>query len=248
MRDKSHFSLSAADYEVARSGHLAQRRLALVEAALRRHPAEVRHALEIGFGSGNILAELAARYPRTLFSGTEIEEKMVAYARERYARPNVEYLLTDLTEHRLTRRYDFVYSVDVLHHIHEPLPFLNAVRDAMNDGARWLIIEPNIYHPYIYYQQDRMRRQGLDEDQFRPWAFAPLFRANGFTIHARRYAFLFPGFIKQLPRSLHRLERRLERRRLFGGSVLYLLAARSVTAPAAGRRGGSQRPPRPCAH
>lgn len=59
MGDKSHFSLSAADYEDARGGHLGSRRRALVEEALLAHPAAVRRVLEIGFGSGKLLADLA---------------------------------------------------------------------------------------------------------------------------------------------------------------------------------------------
>lgn len=161
---------------------------------------------------------------------------MVAHARKHHALDNVEYLLSDITEGGLTAQYDVVYSIDALHHIHEPRAFLRAVREVMNETARWLIIKPNIYHPYIHYQQDRMRRRDLDEDQFRPWAFAPLFRASGFTVHARRYALLFPGFIKQLPWPLRRLEDRLERRRFLGGNVVYLLIPRQATAPGAGRR------------
>lgn len=226
MRDKSHFSLSAAHYEAARSGHLALRRQALVENALLRQRTEVRHVLEIGFGSGKLLAELALKYPHISFSGTEIEAKMVTHAQKQYALSNLGYMLADMTETRFTKKYDFVHSIDVLHHIHEPLPFLRAVRSSMGDGAHWFIIEPNVYHPYIHHQQDRMRRHGLDEDQFRPWVFGPLIRDSGFSLQERRYAFLFPNVRKPISRPLQWLEYRLERKRLLGGSVVYLLATK----------------------
>ncbi len=223
MGDKSHFSLSAADYEAARSGHLALRRQELVEEALRGQRTRVRHVLEIGFGSGKLLAKLALKYPHITFSGTEIEPKMVVYAQEHYALANLEYRLVDMNKTGFATKFDFVYSIDVLHHIHEPLPFLRAVRGLMNDSANWLVVEPNIYHPYIYYQQNRMRRRGLDEDQFRPWIFGPLIRNSGFRLRERRYAFVFPNFINQLPQPLQWLEYRLEHKRLLGGSVVYLL-------------------------
>lgn len=49
MGDKSHFSLSAADYEAARSGHLALRRRELVEEALRGQRTQVRHVSDSVF-------------------------------------------------------------------------------------------------------------------------------------------------------------------------------------------------------
>lgn len=223
--DRSHFTLSAADYEQARSGHLEARRLALVERVLRAQEASVGSVLELGFGSGKLLASLAEQFPQIDFTGTEVEPKMVAYARERYAAPNLHFLLADMRDREVAQRFDFAFSIDVLHHIHTLLPFLRALRAAMARQGVWLAIEPNVYHPYIFYQQERMRRGGLDEDHFRPWVFEPLLGQAGFALRVRRYAFLFPGWVRNLPDALRRLERRHEHRRTLAGSVVYLVQA-----------------------
>lgn len=225
MSDKSHFSLSAKEYEDVRGGHLEERRISLVEEAIDKYSSQIRYVLEIGFGTGKIMAHLATKYPSITFVGTEVEPKMVIHAQKQYPRNNATYLLVSDSGLSHVQRYDFVYSIDVLHHIHDSDLFLSTIRSYMNEDARWLMIEPNIWHPYIYYQQNRMRRNGLDEDQFRPWVFMPIFRRNSLTIYARRYAFLFPGIFKRIPGTLQSVEQRLERFRLLGGSVVYIARA-----------------------
>jgi SAM-dependent methyltransferase len=220
--DKTHFTLTAAEYEVARSGHLERRRYELVEQALASISNQTRQALEIGFGSGKLLADCAARFPAIRFLGTEVEPKMVSYAQEKYRLPNVTYAELDITTASLSN-YQFAYSIDVIHHIHDPLPFFQAIRSALDPGGIWLAIEPNIFHPVILYQQESMRRRGADEDHFRPWKLEPLIRQAGFKIEERRFAFLFPGWIQQLPPGLMKVERIGERLRFLGGSVVYVL-------------------------
>jgi hypothetical protein len=80
-----------------------------------------------------------------------------------------------------------------------------------------------VFHPYILWSQERMRRAGYDEDHFRPWKVEPLFAESGFDVLDRRYAFLFPGWVEHVPAAVTRLEAPLERFRLFGGSVVYRL-------------------------
>jgi SAM-dependent methyltransferase len=235
--DKSHFTLSAAQYEQARRGHLDDRRRDLVMTALAARADHVRTVIEIGFGSGRLLAECAVRFPHIIFRGVEVDPKMVAYAREHYRAPNLSYDLVDVTTQPPALHCEFVYSIDVIHHIHEPLAFFRAVRGLLATDGTWLAIEPNIFHPYILYQQERMRRRGLDEDHFRPWRLLPLLRQAGFEVTKRRFAFVFPGSIRRLPRQLARLERCVENCRFLGGSVTYLLSATEAIASDTDRQG-----------
>ena len=123
---------------------------------------------------------------------------------------------------RLTMRIFIALDIDEA--IRERIGrFLDGVRRALRPGATWLAIEPNVFHPYIFWSQARMRRAGLDEDHFRPWVVEPALRDTGFGLRDRRYAFLFPGFVRRVPVPLSRLESALERFRLVGGSVVYRL-------------------------
>lgn len=182
--------------------------------------------LEIGCGPGGLLAELADERPDLEFVGVDVEPKMIEYATESHRRGNVHYELVDLAEERPPFAADFAFSIDLLHHVQALPPFIEGIRAVLAPGANWLVIEPNIFHPFIFWSQGRMKRAGLDEDHFRPRAGEQAFRAAGFTVTARRYAFLFPGWVERVPRALAWAEPALERFRLLGGSVVYLLEPR----------------------
>jgi len=179
--------------------------------------------LEIGCGPGGILARLASEHRGARFVGVDSDPGMIHHAEAKHAQENLQFELADFTATRPDVVADCAYSVDVLHHVHELDAFLHGVRDTLRPGATWLAIEPNVFHPYIFWSQGRMRRAGLDEDHFRPWVVEPKLRAAGFTVRERRYAFLFPGRVQHVPRGLARLEYALERLRLVGGSVVYRL-------------------------
>jgi trans-aconitate methyltransferase len=167
--------------------------------------------------------ELAAEWPQLEFVGVDSDPRMIDYARSVHVGENVRYELADFVGERPAVLADFAYGIDVLHHVHELPSYLEGVRQALRPGGAWLVIEPNVFHPYIFWSQGKMRRAGLDEDHFRPWVAEPALRAAGFAVRDRRYAFLFPGFIQSVPRPLARIERVLEGLRPLGGSVVYRL-------------------------
>jgi SAM-dependent methyltransferase len=179
--------------------------------------------LEVGCGTGALVEQLASEHRDAHFVGVDADPRMIEYAGTHHARDNVRYELADFVHDRPAVVADCAYSVDVLHHVHELSGFLAGVRQALRPGATWLAIEPNVFHPYIFWSQGRMRRAGLDEDHFRPWVVEPKLRHTGFVIKDRRYAFLFPGFVQHVPGRVARLESALERFRLVGGSVVYRL-------------------------
>jgi trans-aconitate methyltransferase len=223
---KTHFNVTPAEYEEMRGGHQGARRLEFLDRALAR-TGTARSVVEIGFGTGRFLAALADRHPDSVFHGVEVDEGMVAHAHARHARPNVHFrrgLLGDLPA-TLRGACDFAYSVDVIHHVHDHPAFFAEVRALLREGGRWAAIEPNVYHPYIWMSQERMKRAGFDEDHFRPWRLEPLLKSAGFRIERRSYMLLFPAFMRRVGAPLAAAERALERFRLFGGSVTYELVA-----------------------
>jgi 2-polyprenyl-3-methyl-5-hydroxy-6-metoxy-1,4-benzoquinol methylase len=225
---KTHFNLTASEYERLRKGHLGRRRRQIVEEALASRVAPGAQVIEVGCGPGALLAELATAYPEVEFLGVDVEPKMVIHARDHHARNNVHYELVDLAEERPGVTADFAYSIDLLHHIRDLRAFLEGLHDVLRPGATWLAIEPNVFHPYIFWSQARMLRAGYDEDHFRPWVVEPNLREAGFDVSERRYAFFFPGWIERVPALVAWVEPLLERFRLLGGSVVYRLERRSL--------------------
>lgn len=148
---------------------------------------------------------------------------MVAYATRRYSAPNLEFTCGDVLSLGDERVFDLTYSIDVIHHFHEYLAEFRRIRKVLGGAGAWLAIEPNIWHPYVTLQQERMRRAGYDEDHLRPWAVEPLFRQANLRIRSRTYLHLLPGGMRKVAPWLQKVERSLERARLLGGSVVYTL-------------------------
>jgi trans-aconitate methyltransferase len=226
-RLKTHFNLTPAEYERHRTGHLETRRRHIIEQEVTAMAAPDATVLEPGCGPGGLLAELAAAHPEMDFLGFDIEPKMIEHARTHYPRRNARFELADLSRarpHDLS--VDFAYSIDVLHHVSDLHAFAAALHQLLRSGATWLAIEPNVFHPYIFWSQARLRRAGFDEDHFRPWAAEPELRRAGFAVRDRSYALFFPGWIRRVPRAVAWIEPLLETWRLFGGSVVYRLERR----------------------
>ena len=223
-RFRDHTSVSAADYDADRQGHLEDRRFAFIDEAIRARPS-VGRVLEIGSGAGSLLARVAAAHPSVRCTGIELEHELAAHARERHGAERVEFVEADITAFAPETAYDFCFSVDVIHHFHDRPAAFTAIRRALAPGGPWLAMEPNILHPYMALKQERMKRSGLDEDHFRPWESLPELRRAGFAVDRRRYLLLYPGGFEPTPR-LAAIERVLERVPVLGGSVaVYLRAA-----------------------
>ena len=225
MRElKTHFNTSPEAYEATRAGHLHDRRRAIVTEALAA-TAPLARVLEVGCGTGALLAGVAAAFPGVTFLGIDIEAPMVEHATAAHGGGTVSFAHADLLDLAPEQPYDAVFSVDTIHHVHDHPAAFAAVRALLRPGGRWIAIEPNVWHAYVTFQQERMRRAGFDESHFVPRRMEPLLRAAGFRVASRRYAHLYPAAVTRVPPVLARVERVLERSRLLGGSVVYEFVA-----------------------
>jgi 2-polyprenyl-3-methyl-5-hydroxy-6-metoxy-1,4-benzoquinol methylase len=214
---------SPEEYESSRSGHFEDHRVRLIDDCLsRRH--RLQRVVELGCGTGVIAQRLARTHPTVQFHGVDIDERLLAYARETHDEPNLTWW-PELPSCSLTGTVDAVYSIDVIHHLQDRPAVFADVRKLLAADGMWIVIEPNIWHPVISWQQERMKRSQLGEDHFRPWAVHPEWRGAGFEIRARRYWHLWPATKRRLPGWALGLERRLEGWPLCGGSVVYEVAA-----------------------
>jgi SAM-dependent methyltransferase len=218
-----HWSTGPAEYEARRGGHLHARRVGLILAGLRAGRRRPDMVVELGCATGALLCDVAAALPSSTVCGIDIDADLIEYARTHHPSRNSTWLVADAT--RPLPACDGVYSVDVLHHIKDQAGTVESVREALRSGGRWVIIEPNILHLYVTWQQESMRRSGLDEDHFRPWRVVPLLRQAGFSIVSRTYAHLYPGQLKRVVPPLAALERAVERCPILGGSIVLVAAA-----------------------
>jgi len=106
----------------------------------RRLPARLGPVLEIGCGTGEITAALAARAEQVL--ALDLSPEMLAASRARCgSASNVDLVLADALVHPLpAAHFDLVVSVATLHHL--PLgPILARARDALRPGGRLWVLD-----------------------------------------------------------------------------------------------------------
>ena len=101
--------------------------------------------LDLGCGRGRILQHLAARYPRSRFTGIDLSPEAVAHACNEAARQglrNVEFIAQDLSDFDRTAtpsRYDFVTTFDAVHDQARPLNLLKGIHRTLKDDGVYLM-------------------------------------------------------------------------------------------------------------
>jgi SAM-dependent methyltransferase len=93
----------------------------------------------VGYGTAN-LAEEAVR-----IVGVDLSEEAIAYARDRHARPNVEFVVGDLAALDLAdASFDAVCAFEVIEHLPEPERFVREMRRVLRPGGVLLVSTPHV--------------------------------------------------------------------------------------------------------
>jgi 2-polyprenyl-3-methyl-5-hydroxy-6-metoxy-1,4-benzoquinol methylase len=118
----------------------------------------------------------------------------------------------------LSNKYNTVITVDLLHHVTNIKKTIYNIRKSLIDGGHWIIVEPNIYNPYIFLLQKFME----DERIFLQNKFE-LYIKEHFILMSKQNRVLIPHFIKKPPQILTFIESKFETLPFLGGDVVYLL-------------------------
>ena len=213
-----HDQTDPADYDSRRGGHLENRRVALIAETIARTGAT--SVLELGGGTGRITYRVALVHPDINFMVVEPDERMALWGAQNYSGTGI------IRTRGLPDEFfaDLLFSIDVIHHLKNRRSVFAQMRAVAGRGATWIVVEPNIYHPYMRYSQGSMKRRGFDEDHFRPKICEPEFGDCGWRIGSKTYMHLWPASFEPSERAKG-LERRLEHVQRLGGSVVYGLIA-----------------------
>lgn len=117
--------------------------------------------LDVGCGRGRILHRLAALFPASRFTGMDLSEEAIAYAREEAARlglRNVDFLVADLSDFDTTAEpsaFDCITTFDAVHDQARPLNVLKGIQRALTPDGIYLMqdikgsshVHENIGHP-----------------------------------------------------------------------------------------------------
>jgi SAM-dependent methyltransferase len=106
--------------------------------------------LEVGCGTGFVLAGLQDAAPRLSLSGSELFPQAFEYARRRA--PNATLYQLDARQIPFVDEWDVIGAFDVLEHIEDDAAALQSIRRALHDGGGLLVTVPQ--HPQLWSTAD----------------------------------------------------------------------------------------------
>lgn len=122
----------------------------LIEWALATYLPQARSFLEVGCGTGFVLAGLRARRPDLQLAGTDLHVEGLRIARERL--PRLPLVQTDACHLPFAPHYDAVGIFDVLEHIDDDRRVLGEIFSITRPGGGLLITVPQ--HPFLWSAMD----------------------------------------------------------------------------------------------
>lgn len=144
-----------------------QARNRLIAGLLRRYFSEARSLLEIGCGTGNVLAHLLRCRTWERIAGAELHVSGLRVARSRLP-PEVELVQLDATSILASNVFDLIGAFDVLEHIEQDEAVLRAMHRALKPGGGVMIAVPQ--HPSLWsasdevaHHQRRYKRRELEQ-------------------------------------------------------------------------------------
>lgn len=134
----------------------------LIDWALERYFPQARDFLELGCGTGFVLAALSQTRPGLRLSGAELHAGGLTHAQSRV--PDARFYQLDARALPFAEAFDAVGLFDVLEHIAEDELVLSEVRGALRAGGGLMLTVPQ--HPWLWSscddhaQHERRYRRG----------------------------------------------------------------------------------------
>ena len=123
----------------------------LIQWALRNYFPDAKSLLEVGCGTGFVLAGIHENFPRMRVAGSEIFADGLAIAKARL--PNFELYQMDARRISFEREFDVVGTFDVLEHVIEDENVLAQMFNAAQPGGGLLVTVPQ--HPFLWSASDQ---------------------------------------------------------------------------------------------
>jgi SAM-dependent methyltransferase len=126
----------------------------LVVWLLRRHFPRPRSVLEVGCGTGGVLAQIAAEHPDVELTGGDLLKEALDVARARV--PQATLLQLDARRLPYVDEFDVVCALDVLEHVAEDGAALAEIERSLLPGGGVLVTVPQ--HPRLWSAADEYGR------------------------------------------------------------------------------------------
>lgn len=134
------------------AGHFWFRaRNALIAWAVGRHFPDARDYLEVGCGTGYVLAGVAERFPAMRLTASELLVAGLPFAAGRV--PSARLVQLDARRLPWVGEFDLIGAYDVVEHIEEDATVLAAMHEALRPGGGVVLTVPQ--HPWLWSEADR---------------------------------------------------------------------------------------------
>jgi len=131
--------------------------------ALEHYFPNATNFLEIGCGTGFVLAHIRKEFPQLAVAGSEVFSKGLTFASERL--PGVDLFQMDARQIPFENEFDVIGAFDVLEHIRDDELVLSQMYRAVRQGGGILLAVPQ--HPFLWSTIDEysrhIRRYSLSE-------------------------------------------------------------------------------------
>lgn len=113
---------------------------------------DAKSYLEIGCGTGFVLAAMAQRSTLTRIAGSELHPRGLEIARQRLPGERAEWIQMDARAIPAFEEFDLIGAYDVIEHIEEDETVLRQAHDGLRPGGGIMITVPQ--HPWLWSATD----------------------------------------------------------------------------------------------
>ncbi|MBD0320867.1 MAG: class I SAM-dependent methyltransferase [Gemmatimonadetes bacterium] len=150
--DEARFFAALAEAEPGHFWFEARNRL--IARVVAAHFPGARSFLEVGCGTGFVLAGLARAFPAMSLAGSELFPEGLPYARRRA--PGVELFQMDARAIPFAGEFDVAGAFDVLEHVEEDERVLAELHRSVRPGGGIVLTVPQ--HPWLWSAMDDLAR------------------------------------------------------------------------------------------
>lgn len=129
-----------------------QSRNSLILLLLKKHFPNLGSFLEIGCGTGFVLAGVASAFPSARLMGAEIFSAGLSHAARRV--PSAQFMQMDARHIPFDAHFDVIGAFDVLEHIQEDVAVIRQMHHALKPGGIVILTVPQ--HPALWSEQDEL--------------------------------------------------------------------------------------------
>lgn len=167
---------------------------------LRLYIPPQKNVLEIGTGTGDILASLEPSNG----VGIDISEEMIKLAKNKYNNyPNLRFYHSAINEFQTEPTYDFIVLVDVVEHLENVEEIVKAIKVKINSKTKIFISMANpLWEPVLMMAEKlKLKMPEGKHNRISAIKLDEIFNNNGFLLEKHGFALLVPiriPFISEL--------------------------------------------------